>query len=234
MSWTVTQEDILSIQADAAVLPLEITMGINFGPVSRRLGDAGGEALRLAIRQAGFIPAGSARAAEAAGLPFRHLLLAAPPLWLTGKANELLVLRRCYQNVFSLAQELGCRRVVMPFLSVLYYRFPLPEALHIARSEADKTALEVVFVADTEEIFRRSGELYRRPEIVSYVGWYRDHAVFLLDNGLYARVDLRPERQQADMIPYIEACFREGTDPLQPPLPPEEIARLRAIWEMVL
>ena len=231
MGWTLTQADILSVAADAAVLPLEITMDLNDGPVSRRLAEAGGEELHRAVRQGGFLPAGSARAADAGALPFRHLLLVTPPLWLTGKANELLVLRRSYQSLFALAEELGCRSVAMPFLSALYYRFPVEEALHIARSEAEAHSLDVVFVADTAALYRAGQAHYRRPEIVSYVGWYRDHAVFRLDNGLYARVDLRPGQRRVDTVPYIEACYHVGNNPLQQPLPPAEIARLREIWE---
>ena len=33
------------------------------------------------------------------------------------------------------------------------------------------------------------------------------------------------------MIPYFEACYREGNNPLQRPLSKEEILRLRRIWE---
>ena len=68
-------------------------------------------------------------------------------------------------------------------------------------------------------------------EIVSYVGYYRDAAIFALSNGLFARVDLRPELRQVDVIPYFEACYREGNNPLQTPLPEAEIARLRRIYE---
>ena len=83
----------------------------------------------------------------------------------------------------------------------------------------------------TEELLALSRKPWRRPQIVSYVGWYRDHALFELDNGQYARVDLRPELRRADRIPYFEACYRKGNNPLQPKLPPEEIERLRRIWD---
>ena len=75
------------------------------------------------------------------------------------------------------------------------------------------------------------GFILRKAKIVSYVGYYRDYAIFELDNGLFARVDLRPELRWADTVPYFEACYREGIDPLQEKLPEEEIRRLAAIWE---
>ena len=63
-----------------------------------------------------------------------------------------------------------------------------------------------------------------------YIGYYRDHALFELDNGLFARVDIRPEVVDVTPISYFEPCFRTGNNPLQPPLPESEIARLRQIY----
>lgn len=231
MSYRVTQEDILGIQADAAAIGLEMTMRVAAGPSSQRIADAGGEALRAAVRRVRFIPLGSAAEAEKCGLPFRHLLLTGEPRWLNGKCNELLVLRHCYESVFSLAESLGCRSLVMPFLSALYFHFPKEDAVHIALTQAEKAGLDVTFVADTPELLALSGQPYRRPEIVSYVGYYGDHALFELDNGLFARVDLRPELTEVSVIPYFEACYRSGNNPLQPLLPDSEVARLRRIYE---
>ena len=118
-----------------------------------------------------------------------------------------------------------------PFLSACYYRFPAADAVHVALRAAEAWPGETVFAADTEELLAQSRKPWHKPRIVSYIGYYRDHAIFELDNGLFARVDLRPELRQADVIPYFEACFREGNNPLQPKLPPEEILRLRGIWE---
>lgn len=231
MPGTVTQEDILSVRADAAALSVEIALNISDGPSCRRLGEAGGEALRASIRRQRFLPVGSSAVAEPGELPFRHILFTAAPRWLTGKANEFLALHRCYESLYARADELGCRSLVMPFLSSWYYRFPQDEAVRIALAEAKKWPGETIFVADTPELYALSQKGWRKPKIVSYTGWYRDHAVFELDNGLYARVDLRPERTEVGVIPFIEACFRKETDPLQTPLPESEIERLRRIYE---
>ncbi len=228
----VTQEDILSVRADAAVLAVEIAFDAAEGSSCLRLEEAGGERLRASIhRRRVMLPVGSADLAESGALPFRHVLYTAAPRWLTGKANELLVLHRCYESLFALASSLGCKSLVTPFLSTWYYRFPLDEAVRIALGEAEKWEGETVFVADTPELLALSQKTWRKPRITSYIGYYRDHAIFELDNGLFARVDLRRERTAVDVIPYFEACFRTGTDPTQPPLPEEEIARLRRIYE---
>ena len=231
MSYTVTQEKILNVAADGAVLAVEIGLESARWPSCLAVEKAGGEGLQRLLREKRFLAVGSAAEAESFDLPWPHLFLTCAPHWLTGKANELLALRRCYQSLFSLVAQAGCRSLVMPFLSALYYRFPQPEALFIARDEAEKSPLAVTFTADTSELFALSQLPYRKPEIVSYVGWYRDYAIFELDNGLYARVDLRPEKECVDMIPYFETCYRRGTDPGQPELPEEEIQRLRALYE---
>ena len=245
MAYRVTREDILGIEARGAVLPLEMSGRPTEGRAAQRLAAAGGVPLRRGLRRLGFLAVGSAARVEICGpgadapggasggegLPFETLIATAVPRWLTGKANELLALERCYEGVFRLAQELGLKSLALPFLSSCYYRFPLDEAVHIALEAAARFEGCAIFAADSDELLALSEQRYRRPQIVAYVGWHHDLAVFQLDNGLYARVDLRPELRRVDTVPYIEACYRVGTDPKQVPLPEGEILRLRRIWE---
>lgn len=94
MPFTVTQEDILTIRAEAAVLPLEMTGAPAEGRAAQRLLAAGGSALQEALRRQKFLAVGSAVSMEAPGLPDGRLILTAVPRYLTGKANELLALDR--------------------------------------------------------------------------------------------------------------------------------------------
>ena len=231
MPYRVVQGDILSQQTDAVSISIEIDFSPSEMPSCKAVAAAGGDELRRAIRALRFLSVGRAAEADAASLPSSRLIVTAAPVWLTGKANELLMLHYCYQSIFDLAERLGCRSIAMPFFSSLYYRFPKDEAVKIALREAKGRPLDVIFVADTPELYEISQKPYRKPVLGRYIGYYRDHALFALDNGLYARVDLRPEIEYADTIPYFEACYREGNDPLRPPLPDSEIARLRQIWE---
>ena len=231
MSYRVVQGDILSQQTDAVAISIEIDFSPSDSPVCQTVAAAGGDELRRAIRALRFLSVGRAAEADAASLPFSRLIITAAPVWLTGKANELLVLHYCYQSIFDLTEALGCRSIAMPFLSAHYYRFPKGEAVKIALCEAKDRALDVVFVADTPELYEISQRPYRKPVLGRYIGYYRDHALFELDNGLFARVDIRPEVVDVTPISYFEACFRTGNNPLQPPLPEEEIARLRQIYE---
>ncbi len=232
MSYRVTNDSILRARTDAVCVSVEMALNLSDTPVCRQIAAAGGEALRAALaKRRLFLPVGSACLADPCSLPFSRLIMTASPVWLTGKANELLILHRCYESVFALARQSGCESIAMPFLSAMYYRFPQHEAVKIALREAETSALDVLFVADTPELLTLSEEPYRKPAIVSYVGYYRDHAIFELDNGLFARVDLRQENVDVSIIPYFEACYREGNNPLQPGLAEAEIERLRRIYE---
>ena len=228
----VTRESILGVEADAICASVEIALNLSQTPVCQAIAAAGGEGLLRPLEESHhFLPVGSAMEAARGALPFSHFIITAAPVWASGKSNELLILHRCYQSVFSLAKELGCGSITLPFLAALYYRFPQHEAVKIALREAEQSGLAVTFAADTPALYALSRQSYRKPEIVSYVGYYRDHAIFALDNGLFARVDLRRENVDVTTIPYFEACYRVGNNPLQEPLAEEEIARLRRIYE---
>ena len=231
MSYTVTQQSILSAEADAAVLCVENPMVPSDGAVNQALARAGGEELLAALRLKRFLPVGRACAVEPGALPFRRLLVAAAPRWCCGEANELLILRRCYASLYALAEELGCRSVATGFLSTIYYGFPKPEAVSVALTEAEKRSVETIFVAESEELAALCRSPYRKPRIKAYLGWHRDHAAFLLDDGRYAKVDMRPERPEASVHRFLEACYFDGRTAPPSPLPEAEIARLIAIYE---
>ena len=233
MAYFVTQEDVLSVRADAVVVCLENTMTVSEDAASQRLGEAGGVRFQEALRHKRFLPVGSACAVDPSGLPFRHVLATGAPQWRLGEANEFLVLHRCYQSLYALAKKLDCSSVAMPFLSAAYYRFPQEDAVQIAREEAECAGVETIFLAQTAELYALSQKPYRKPQIVSYIGYYRDHAVFKLDNGLFARVDLRPEIRDVNIRPYVEACYYTEADPSLPALPEREIARVRSIYELI-
>lgn len=231
MTWSVTNDDILSVKADAAVLCVENAMVVTDAPACRSLAQAGGENLKTELKKHGFLPVGSAQQADGCGLPYRHLILTAVPRWMNSRGNEFHILERCYTNIYKEAMRLGCNSVVMPFLGGAYYGYPLSELIHIAFTAAESSRIETVFIADSDLLWQKSRETYHRPEITKYIGYYRDHAVFQLDNYMYVRVDLRPEIREYTMIPYIEACYRVGNNPKQRPLPETEIQRLRRIYE---
>ncbi|MBR5343893.1 MAG: macro domain-containing protein [Oscillospiraceae bacterium] len=231
MPYTVTQQDILTIGADAAVISIENPMSVADGPVNEALAAAGGEALRQTLREKRFLPVGRACASAPCGLPFRHLLVTAAPRWWNGEANELTVLHRCYAGLFELAERLGCRTIATAFLSANYYQFPKAEAVAVACREAERASVDTIFVAESAELAALAGKSYRRPQIVAYLGWHRDHAAFLLDNGQYAKVDMRPEKRDVSVHPFLEPCYFDGRTAPPVPLPEEEKARLRRIYE---
>lgn len=231
MPFRVTRSPILDIKADAAVIAVENPMVPALGACSEALAQAGGEALREALRQKRFLPVGSAVAVEPGALPYRQVLATCTPRWWNGECNELLVLQRCYESIFSLAETLGCRSLALPFLSAANYGFPQENAVRIARSLSEESELDLCFVAETEELWRLSQKESGKPRILSYVGYYRDYAVFRLEGGLFAFVDLREEKRRVELRLCVEPFYFSGFDPAQPPLPPGELERLREIYE---
>lgn len=231
MSIVVTRQSILSVKADAAVLCIENPMVPSDGAVNQALAQAGGEALLLALRSKRFLPVGRACAVESGALPFRHLLVTAVPRWCCGEANELTILRRCYASLYEKAGELGCQSLATGFLATFYYGFPKDEAVSVALTEAGKRDIETIFVAESDELAELSGSPYRKPRITAYLGWHRDQAAFLLEDGRYAKVDIRPEKREAHIHRFLEACYFDGRTAPPSPLPEEEIARLREIYE---
>ena len=183
------------------------------------------------MRKLRFLSVGRAAAVDPCGLPFQHLILSAAPRWQNGEANELTVLRICYQSIYTLAERLGVRRLAMPFLSIDYYRFPQREAIQIAFAEASRRELETVFLAETSAQYDICQQAKQKPRILSYIGHYRDHGVFELSNGMFAFVDLRPEKNDVSLRAFYDSCYLAETDPQRVPLPAEEVERLRSIYE---
>lgn len=223
--------NILEYKADAMVNSVNSYMRKVSNVAEKKFYEAAGSLMKPATEAIGFVQVGKAAVTPGFDLPCRNVIHAVPPRWLTGKASEFTALHICYENVFAEAERLGCKTLATPFLSTDYYRFPWKDAIHIAYTEADKHSIETVFVTADEKLFEQSKIPYVKPKIVSYVGWYRDHALFELDDGLFARVDLRKEKTDVTVIPYFEACFRVGNNPKQEPLSPSEIERLRKIYE---
>ena len=77
MPWRVTREELLGIPAEAAVLPVEITMSPCAAPVCAELVRAGGEELRRTLASVPYLPVGRACAVDCGSLPYRRLILAA-------------------------------------------------------------------------------------------------------------------------------------------------------------
>ena len=163
MAYTVTQEDIFSLSADAAVLCIENTMIVTDAPICRQLAAAGDDRFGVAMRKKRFIPVGSAAAADYSIPPFRHIILTGTPKWENTHGNEILILHRCYQNIFRVANDLGCKSVATPFLSTYYYGFQKEDAIRTAYAEARKTDLDVIFITDTEELYALSQKTMPKP-----------------------------------------------------------------------
>lgn len=231
MPFEVTQEDILSVKADAAVICIENTMIASADPSSMRIAEVGGKPLEDELKKQKFLSVGRARSFDPCGLPYKRIIATGAPRWMWGEGNELVVLRKCYESIFRIMEEEGLHSVVTPFLSASYYPFPREEAVRVAMEEVRLHSEKVIFVAHTPELAELGMKPYRKPQITEYVGYYRDHAVFRLDNEQFAKIDIRVEMRNVEIRPYIEACYYMEADPSMLPLPQSEIDRLRRIYD---
>lgn len=231
MSCTVVLGDIYSIPADATINCIDDYFRGSSTETETRLASAAGPELQRTIEHTPHCFVTKNAVTPGFNLPCRYIIHACSPQWLTGKALELKMLRLTYRNAFETAVELGCKSITSVFLSVEYYHFPASEAVHIALSEAANSSLDITFVTENKDLFQLARVPWRKPEIVSYIGYYRDHAIFELDDGRYVRIDIRPEVTDVSLIPYFEPCYRTGNFPAQEPLSADELTRLRAIYE---
>ena len=80
-------------------------------------------------------PTGEARVTGGHGLPARHVIHTAGPVWHGGKRGEPALLAGCYRNALALAAQHGLRSIAFPAISCGIYGYPLEDAAAIAVAE---------------------------------------------------------------------------------------------------
>ncbi len=106
------------------------------GGVDGAIHRAGGPSIMEACRKIGGCPTGSAVATTAGDLPARQVIHAVGPVYHGGRQGEAMLLAAAYNAAFSLAAEMGLRRVASPALSTGAYGYPMEEAAVIATKSA--------------------------------------------------------------------------------------------------
>ena len=76
--------------------------------------------------------AGSAKIADAGGMPCRWVVHAAGPAWQGGDCGEAELLASCYESALQAAVESGIRTIAFPSISTGTSSYPLEEAAYIA------------------------------------------------------------------------------------------------------
>ena len=161
MKMTAVLNDITRLGVDAIVNAANCSL-LGGGGVDGAIHRAAGRQLYEACLKFGGCRTGEARITPGFNLPARFVIHTPGPVWRGGGHGEPDLLRSCYLNSLSLAEENACRTVAFPGISIGVYRYPLEEAVKIAVDAVGTWtgALpeEVVFCAFSETVL----DAYRR------------------------------------------------------------------------
>lgn len=134
MSVSVVLGDITLSTADVIVNAANCSL-LGGGGVDAAIHRVAGQELADACRQLNGCPTGQARITPGFALPCRWIIHTPPPIWRGGQCGEAALLASCYRSALQLALDNSCRSVDFPSLGTGVYRFPLPQAAHIALQE---------------------------------------------------------------------------------------------------
>jgi O-acetyl-ADP-ribose deacetylase (regulator of RNase III)/DNA-binding phage protein len=129
------------VKADAIVNTANPKPCIGSGTDSAVYAAAGAEALLEARKKIGDIAPGEAAYTEAFALDADYIIHTVGPAWVDGEHGERDILRSCYQNALSIAENLKCKSIAFPLIATGVYGFPKDEALNIALAEIGKFLL---------------------------------------------------------------------------------------------
>ena len=147
--------DIAELNVDAIVNAANRSL-LGGGGVDGAIHRAAGPELLEACRVFHGCETGEARITPGFRLPARYVIHTPGPVWHGGKQGEPVLLRACYVNSLTLAEENVCRSVAFPCISTGVYRYPPEAAAKIAvdsvRSWLGRYPEKVIFCCYAEEM----------------------------------------------------------------------------------
>ncbi|HUK49992.1 MAG TPA: O-acetyl-ADP-ribose deacetylase, partial [Terriglobales bacterium] len=155
--------DITQQRVDAIVNAANSSL-LGGGGVDGAIHRAAGPKLLEECRGMGGCPTGEARITRGYRLPAKFVIHTVGPIWRGGDADEDELLRACYRNSLSLAEDNGVNSIAFPSISTGAYGFPIERASRIAvstvreflsKSKIISSAAFVCFSKSDFEIYKK-------------------------------------------------------------------------------
>ncbi len=132
MPFTIVRKVITKMKTDAIVNAANTGLAMGGGVCGAIFRAAGEVELQAACDRLAPIRTGDAVITPGFGLPARHVIHTAGPVYRDGKSGEAEQLRLCYINSLIRAEENQCKSIAFPLISSGIYGFPKDEALRVA------------------------------------------------------------------------------------------------------
>lgn len=170
MPFEIVRNDITAMRTDAIVNAANTGLRMGSGVCGAIFRKAGAEKLQRACDALSPIRTGEAVITPGFNLPSRYIIHTAGPIYSGGSDGEEELLRACYRNSMTLAEETGCESVSFPLISSGVYGYPAKEALEVAIDEIrrylEDSDLMVFLVVLTRSHFCLDENLVQRVEDV--------------------------------------------------------------------
>lgn len=171
MPFSILRQDITKMKVDAIVNAANPQLKMGGGVCGAIFAAAGPVELQKACDTLAPIHTGEAVITQGFGLPAKHIIHTAGPVYQNGKHGEEALLRASYRNSLKRAVENGCRDVAFPLISSGIYGYPKDEALRIAMESVEEFLqsheLTVYLVVFDKDAYQISSELLG--PVASYV-----------------------------------------------------------------